>query len=271
MLAAGTAAPDSKACSRPWTTLGYESDLRQEPWATFIAESMNRTLLLQAMADPVQAQKSPRSSGTSTASCVTASSSTRSGALRNRPAAPAADRDGEHAAGHLGEPAAQRARLVRRDRRPGAPPAALSRAPVAAAGTPPTLRRPAPLLGEHNGRGADRDRAADDGRADRRGRRAMTTTNGRAPTAPRPRRREGAGPHVVGAGPIGTRSLANIGADVVRVETQKRPDGLRIARPGRTGTPASTSAATSTTSMRRSAASRSISPPSAATSSASSL
>jgi benzylsuccinate CoA-transferase BbsF subunit len=34
-----------------------------------------------------------------------------------------------------------------------------------------------------------------------------------------------------GAGPIATRSLANMGAEVVRVETQKRPDGLRIAGP----------------------------------------
>ena len=34
-----------------------------------------------------------------------------------------------------------------------------------------------------------------------------------------------------GAGPIGTRSIANLGARVIRVETQKRPDGLRIAPP----------------------------------------
>ena len=34
-----------------------------------------------------------------------------------------------------------------------------------------------------------------------------------------------------GAGPIATRTLANLGADVVRVETEKRPDGLRIAGP----------------------------------------
>ncbi|MBM3139473.1 MAG: CoA transferase [Chloroflexi bacterium] len=34
-----------------------------------------------------------------------------------------------------------------------------------------------------------------------------------------------------GAGPIGTRSLANLGAEVIRVETQKRPDGLRVGGP----------------------------------------
>lgn len=34
-----------------------------------------------------------------------------------------------------------------------------------------------------------------------------------------------------GAGPIATRALANMGADVVRVETAKRPDGLRVAGP----------------------------------------
>jgi len=34
-----------------------------------------------------------------------------------------------------------------------------------------------------------------------------------------------------GAGPIATRTLANLGADVIRIETEKRPDGLRVAQP----------------------------------------
>ena len=34
-----------------------------------------------------------------------------------------------------------------------------------------------------------------------------------------------------GAGPIATRTIAGMGADVVRVETEKRPDGLRTAPP----------------------------------------
>lgn len=34
-----------------------------------------------------------------------------------------------------------------------------------------------------------------------------------------------------GAGPIGTRAFASMGAEVIRVETGKRPDGLRIAGP----------------------------------------
>ncbi len=34
-----------------------------------------------------------------------------------------------------------------------------------------------------------------------------------------------------GAGPICTRTLAGMGAEVVRVETEKRPDGLRVAPP----------------------------------------
>jgi len=34
-----------------------------------------------------------------------------------------------------------------------------------------------------------------------------------------------------GAGPIATRALANMGADVIRVETAKRPDGLRVVPP----------------------------------------
>ncbi|MCK9486992.1 MAG: CoA transferase [Dehalococcoidia bacterium] len=34
-----------------------------------------------------------------------------------------------------------------------------------------------------------------------------------------------------GAGPIATKILANLGADVVRIETEKRPDGLRVVGP----------------------------------------
>ena len=34
-----------------------------------------------------------------------------------------------------------------------------------------------------------------------------------------------------GAGPIGMRTIASLGADLIRVETEKRPDGLRIAGP----------------------------------------
>lgn len=40
-----------------------------------------------------------------------------------------------------------------------------------------------------------------------------------------------------GAGPIATRALANMGADVIRVETAKRPDGLRIVGPRPAGNP----------------------------------
>jgi benzylsuccinate CoA-transferase BbsF subunit len=39
-----------------------------------------------------------------------------------------------------------------------------------------------------------------------------------------------------GAGPIAVRTLAGLGADVVRVETESRPDGLRIGGPRPVGT-----------------------------------
>lgn len=39
-----------------------------------------------------------------------------------------------------------------------------------------------------------------------------------------------------GAGPIAMRSLAGMGAEVIRVETEKRPDGLRITGPRPEGT-----------------------------------
>lgn len=55
MLAAGTAGSGFQGVLATMDTLGYQSDLREEPWATFIQESMNRALLLQAMADPEQA------------------------------------------------------------------------------------------------------------------------------------------------------------------------------------------------------------------------
>ena len=34
-----------------------------------------------------------------------------------------------------------------------------------------------------------------------------------------------------GAGPIATRTIAGMGAEVIRIETEKRPDGLRVAPP----------------------------------------
>ncbi|MEX2228802.1 MAG: CoA transferase [Dehalococcoidia bacterium] len=54
-LAAGTAGSGFQGVLATMDVLGYECDLRDEPWAGFIAESMNRSLLLQAMADPAEA------------------------------------------------------------------------------------------------------------------------------------------------------------------------------------------------------------------------
>jgi benzylsuccinate CoA-transferase BbsF subunit len=94
-------------------------------------------------------------------------------------------------------------------------------------GTPASLRRPAPGLGEHN---AEVLGALDI---------ASATRTATALAALQPRdvgARPLDGVRVLdltwfGAGPIATRALANLGADVIRVETGKRPDGLRVAAP----------------------------------------
>src|SRR5690606_35500817 len=100
--------------------------------------------------------------------------------------------------------------------------------------TPASIRRPAPLLGEHNEEVlADPPQVAEasDTRAQQR-EGSNGHRNGRRPLD---------GVKVLdltwfGAGPIATRGLANLGADVIRVETAKRPDGLRVAQPRPPGT-----------------------------------
>ncbi len=92
-----------------------------------------------------------------------------------------------------------------------------------------SIRRPAPLLGEHDAE-IERELAAAPART----------------TAAPPASNEGNGTRVAkrpleglkvldlswfGAGPIAARALALAGAEVIRVETEKRPDGLRIGSP----------------------------------------
>ena len=89
------------------------------------------------------------------------------------------------------------------------------------ASTPATLRMPAPLLGEHNG---PIDWDADGARG------APRPGGNRAQTRPLD------GVRLLdltwfGAGPIATRALGALGADVIRIETEKRPDGLRVGEP----------------------------------------
>ena len=60
------------------------------------------------------------------------------------------------------------------------------------------------------------------------------TTNGNSSLSATPRILEGVkflDLTWYGAGPIATRTIAGMGAEVVRVETEKRPDGLRVAQP----------------------------------------
>jgi benzylsuccinate CoA-transferase BbsE subunit len=53
-MAAGTAGSGFPGVLAMMDELGYAHDLREEPWATFIHESMNRQLLLQAAQDPAR-------------------------------------------------------------------------------------------------------------------------------------------------------------------------------------------------------------------------
>jgi len=55
LMAAGTAGSGFEGVVATMEALGFDSGLREEPWATFIRESMNRAMILQAMADPLRA------------------------------------------------------------------------------------------------------------------------------------------------------------------------------------------------------------------------
>ncbi|MDP6607026.1 MAG: CoA transferase, partial [Dehalococcoidia bacterium] len=94
--------------------------------------------------------------------------------------------------------------------------------------SPASIRRPAPLLGEHDAE-IERELAAVPAPAT--GAPRATESNGDGEP-----KRPLEGLKVLdfswfGAGPIATRALAVAGADVIRVETAKRPDGLRASGP----------------------------------------
>ena len=190
--------------------------------------------------------------------------------LRARPGAPRADWHGEHARGHRGEPPARGARLVRRPRRPGARPHAALPGPRGAS-RHARLAAPAGAAARRaHRRGAGRARGppttpriAEEA--------SVHATNGRVPTAARPRRREGPRPHVVRRRPDrdpGAREPRRRRCPRRDREAARRPAG-RPAPAGRRNEPQRL-AATSTTSTPTSAPSPSTSRPSAATSSASS-
>ena len=202
---------------------GGIEDLRQEPYGSFIAEKMNRAVLTPLVADPTQREE--------VLATLAHIDDVVRRHLRGQPKRELYERGQERRVlvGMVSTPediAASPQLLTRewftdledpargRLRYPGAPWQLL--------GTPATLRRPAPRLGEHTSE-------------------VMGDLE-----APAPRVHgitehiEGARPldgvRVLdlawfGAGPIATRALANLGADVVRVETGKRPDGLRIGQP----------------------------------------
>ena len=53
-MATGTAGSGFEGLLALMDELGYQSDLREEPWASFVRESMNRQFLLMAMQDPAR-------------------------------------------------------------------------------------------------------------------------------------------------------------------------------------------------------------------------
>ncbi len=235
MMAAGTAGSGFDGLLGFMEAHDAVEDLRDEPHASFIATLMNRNYLVEAFADPERRDE------------VQAELSHIDGVVRRFIAA--------HPKRSLYEEGQQRRVLIGMVSTPqdiASSPQLAARgwwsdiedagrgrtlrypgAPWLLHGTPATLRRPAPLLGEHNAEVlADLPARAPAPAPAARPTASNGHANGRRPLD---------GIKVLdltwfGAGPIATRGLANLGADVIRVETAKRPDGLRVAQPRPPGT-----------------------------------
>ena len=233
MMAAGTAGSGFEGLLGLMEAHDAVEDLRDEPHSSFIATSMNRNYLVEALADPARHDE------------VQAALSYIDGVVRRFVAARpkrALYEEGQQRRVLIGmvstpEDIAASLQLAARDWWMDIEDAARGRTlrypgtPWQFHGTPATIRRPAPLLGEHN--------------AEVLGGLPETERGAAAPPPPSNGHRNGRRPldgvkvldlTWFGAGPIATRGLANLGADVIRVETAKRPDGLRAGQPRPPGT-----------------------------------
>ncbi|MEZ4501339.1 MAG: CoA transferase [Dehalococcoidia bacterium] len=225
MMASGTAGSGFAGVVELMAQDGAAEDLQQEPYASFIAERMNRNVLSPLIADPATRDE------------VLATLAHIDGVvrsyLRTKPKREVYERGQELRVliGMVSTPEDIAASPQLEARRwfidledPGRGRTLRYPGPQwRLEATPASLRRPAPLLGEHTSEVL----------AELEGRAARTDVRQASPSA-------GARPldgvkvldlTWFGAGPIATRALASLGADVVRVETSKRPDGLRVAQP----------------------------------------
>ncbi len=230
LMASGTAGSGFDGLLELMREQGAAEDLTEEPYSSFIATSMNRNFLMQLVAD-----ERTRDEARGTLSHIDA-------VVRRFVASQPKQwlyEEGQRRRVLVGmvsapEDIAASPQLAARDwwrdvddpargrvlRYPG-PPWQLR-------GTPATLRRPAPKLGEHNDEVLNTTSAASEPLpASANGDRGTSAASGRRPLD---------GVKVLdltwfGAGPIATRGLASLGADVIRVETAKRPDGLRAGQP----------------------------------------
>ncbi|MCC6238267.1 MAG: CoA transferase [Dehalococcoidia bacterium] len=229
MMASGTAGSGFAGLLQWMTDEGAAEDLHEEPYASFIAHSMDRATVVSLLAS--EATRAETDARLSHVVAVVHRF------IASRPKQWLYE-EGQARRVLIGmvstpEDIARSPQLAARDWWQALADPARGRTltypgvPWRLLGTPASLRRPAPTLGEHNTEVLGEPV---------RPRPVRASTGSTASTASTEGARPLDGVRVLdltwfGAGPIATRALASLGADVIRVETAKRPDGLRVAAP----------------------------------------